>query len=844
MRRAFLSHSSDDKDHVRDVAQRLGRIRSHLDEHSFEPGEDFRDAIRGALENSDVFVFFVSERSLASSWCQFELDEAELRTVRRSLGKSVAIFLDQDPDPRDLPTWLSRVRGVPYVSAGHAARTIELLLRKVQPHLQRPFIGRSDELQRGVRKLAASSPTPRIIVATGLEGIGKRTYLEKLVHEALSLDMSPEIDLDESATIEDLFVQTLRGATVLTAQEAKGQLDWFRALSEHDQQLSVADQLTRMSKNNSAPCIVDRGAMLNADGEHTADYAGVLRAFIDASNDTYLCISHTRSPRYRNLEFRKYFYERRIRRLEQPDSQALISRLLREEGVPVTPQQTEDLGRICAGYPPTAYYLANKVEEVGAALVLAESAIVNDFQGRTFSRFLSGLPLGEADREILAYLANESRVSLEGIAVATGRSEAEAAASLLYLSELSVVEPVNTDYAVAPPIQRTIVGNGPGLGRRWYERALGRLESQFWGDDGSIPELSVVDATLSALLRVGSGRESPSGQLIRPSIVIRAAQERYHDQDFQAALDYCDAAERLGRKTLKLLEIRIKSLAQIGEFGTARRALSDYISMGDSRQFYLSGFVALKQRQFKKACSEFQRGYARGDRRLSLLREYGRSLYQIGSVAEALTIVDEALEIEPNNVYVLDLKARILITGGSESAADAAVSALESADTDGRFALSRRASFLLAMRGNAESNKRAVALSEDACSRPDAPFEAFTVLARALIKVGNSRRYNEVKEVMKKRRPGQARNRVLDRLDGEAALASGDWRRAERYVSANAADRASRTLRLQIMRMKASDGAVFPSERAEVREEIEQLERLVEESENEAGDDDLRELSD
>ena len=191
MPRAFLSHSTDDKAYVQEVATRLGRHRALIDTQAFNPGEDFRDAIRRTLDESETFVLFVSPRSLASSWVKFELDEAEMRSMRGKLRRSLAIFIDGPIDAGALPPWLARVRAVQHSSPGQSARTIESILLGSPADGPRPFIGRNDDLQRGVRKLSTSNPPQRILVVSGLQGIGRRSYLSRLVSDALSLDLGP-----------------------------------------------------------------------------------------------------------------------------------------------------------------------------------------------------------------------------------------------------------------------------------------------------------------------------------------------------------------------------------------------------------------------------------------------------------------------------------------------------------------------------------------------------------------------------------------------------------------------------------------------------------------------------
>jgi len=94
MLQAFLSHSSIDKNVVRQVAERLGRSRIVFDEISFEPGQDFRESIKKGLDKSRLFVFFASKSSLKSLWCAFELDEANWLGVHKKLEGHLVFVID------------------------------------------------------------------------------------------------------------------------------------------------------------------------------------------------------------------------------------------------------------------------------------------------------------------------------------------------------------------------------------------------------------------------------------------------------------------------------------------------------------------------------------------------------------------------------------------------------------------------------------------------------------------------------------------------------------------------------------------------------------------------------
>lgn len=147
--RAFLSYSSRDGDYVAAVAEQLGRAHAIIDSKSFAPGEDFRTEIRRHLDESDAFVFFVSPASLASDWCQLELDEAELRMMSGALRRSLAIYIGADIDVSVLPDWLSRVLAVRHTAPAQSVHAIQELVTRISATDERPFVGRHKTCSAG-----------------------------------------------------------------------------------------------------------------------------------------------------------------------------------------------------------------------------------------------------------------------------------------------------------------------------------------------------------------------------------------------------------------------------------------------------------------------------------------------------------------------------------------------------------------------------------------------------------------------------------------------------------------------------------------------------------------------
>lgn len=827
MPRIFLSHSTDDKDYVEDVAGRLGPHKALLDVQAFSPGEDFRDAIRRALDDTVVFAFFVSNKSLSSSWVKFEIDEAELRNIRRTLKRAIAIFIDGPVDPSLLPEWLARVRAVQHDSPSQTARTLEALLFSVAPEATRPFIGRNTELQRGTRKLLMGDPSPRIIVATGLPGIGRRSYLARLMSDAFNVEVGPIIPLTQTATLEDLFLQTRLSARLLSREEAERDLEAFRTMPVNDQVTEVAQQLSFIGRQGSMPCLLDEGSMLDDVGKYRPEYGQLLSQFL-TFDGVYMALVHTRAPNLRGLDPKTYLLETRLGRLARPDAQVLIGRLLRDAGVSVDPGQTSQLAEMTDGYPPAAYYLTSQIENYGIEVVLSDTSLVAEFTSGSFSRFLHDLKLSSIEKDILAYLASESRLSLSGIAAAIGSTLEDAAVAIRLLLDLNLVEVSDGEYAVASPIQTTLLRAGNGLNRRWYEKAFQRLEEQFWSERKALPSISIVDATLRAGMRIGRNGIAGYGALVRPSLLVQAAEESYHKSDYDTCLGYLERAETMGRVTPLLLELRIKSLAQLGDVASAREALRRYRESGERRQWYLDGFIARKANDHQKACERFQRGYSQGDRSTSMLRDYADSLLITGSCDQARGIAQEALTRDSTNVYLLDLVARIEIAGGTLEDAEAALDVLQTFDRDERRILVRRATFFLYRKGGADGARRALRLAESATDRRDATFEAYVVLVKALIRNKKWSKLDDARDELSKKRGRIESDGTLRRLDLETAVARGEWRRGEQLLGNGRHGDENTDLRIEVMQLKQNDAGVGLSERHDAENEARKLRKQLE----------------
>ena len=106
--KAFLSHSSHDKEFVRAIAKELGRQFCVFDEQAFSTGDEFKTSIEKGLDESDIFVLFASKHSLESIWVNYEIEEAWYRKLQKNIRKSLVYIIEASIDYANIPQWLQR----------------------------------------------------------------------------------------------------------------------------------------------------------------------------------------------------------------------------------------------------------------------------------------------------------------------------------------------------------------------------------------------------------------------------------------------------------------------------------------------------------------------------------------------------------------------------------------------------------------------------------------------------------------------------------------------------------------------------------------------------------------
>jgi WD40 repeat protein len=128
----FMSYSRRDTEFVRRLAESIsGRGKEvWLDTEGIADGEVFPEAIKRAIEQADAFLFVITPASVASSYCESEVEYA------REMQKRIVPVLRDSVEDDELPVEIRDRNWVPFTDDAQFAPSLERLVRALDTDLE------------------------------------------------------------------------------------------------------------------------------------------------------------------------------------------------------------------------------------------------------------------------------------------------------------------------------------------------------------------------------------------------------------------------------------------------------------------------------------------------------------------------------------------------------------------------------------------------------------------------------------------------------------------------------------------------------------------------------------
>jgi hypothetical protein len=189
MSKAFISHSSKQKDLVEKLVKRMGRDNAVIDKYNFEAGMDTLDEIMKGIESTDLFVLILSVDALNSDWVKKEIEYAKNLKHKNTTKQLLILNVDSSLSHTDahIPLWLSEEYNLKpiidpvliYKKINSRLRDLTILCHPFIAKKEEIFIGRNDVMQEFERQYYnIDLIKPTVVVSSGFEGVGRRKFLK------------------------------------------------------------------------------------------------------------------------------------------------------------------------------------------------------------------------------------------------------------------------------------------------------------------------------------------------------------------------------------------------------------------------------------------------------------------------------------------------------------------------------------------------------------------------------------------------------------------------------------------------------------------------------------------
>lgn len=392
MKKIFLSHSSKDKkryvDFVADyLVKEIGEHKVIYDKLTFEEGMKSIDEIITGLDQTDIFVIFLSNSALESDWVKLELNKAFELEKSGNLNKIYPLIIDDNLNYENIkiPEWLSNDYNLkPVKRPTVAARRIVQKLREItwsfHPKIKSResfFVGRNELvsiLETRLDSLDMMSPVS--LIASGITAIGRKSFLENCLKKANIVKYShrfPVILLDSHQSIEDFIIKVYD----LGLNSERSIENLLRMTIEEKIELAI-ELIKEIQESKEIIFIRDRGCIVTPDREISGWFFAILERLQPLGR---ICFCITTIFRLHNptINRKELVYVIDVPELTPSERGGLLKRysLLEEQEL-----ERDDLSFFTAilnGYPEQVFFTVDLIKDRGLPYVRRNPDLIVEY---------------------------------------------------------------------------------------------------------------------------------------------------------------------------------------------------------------------------------------------------------------------------------------------------------------------------------------------------------------------------------------------------------------------------------------------------------------------------------
>ena len=663
MAKAFLSHSSKDKELVRKIAKKLGYNNCVIDEISFEAGAKTLDEIFNELNDSDIFVLFLSDASLNSKWVQREIGFAHKALYEDKVERILPIIIDAKVSFSDsrIPKWLAKEYNLRYISSEviiyhkirDALRDVNFKRNNHNQELERIFVGRNEEMakfERDINNLEGWTPT-YIIAYNYYQGIGRRTFLKNALLKARFItkpSSQKPITIDGKESIES-FIYKLN---TICEEDAVFKSDLTKM--SVDEKIDMATRLSKEFMQNREIIFIEDNGGIVLPNKQIAPWFKEITHQKDFDNTLVFCIISKFRPNEQLLEQEKRSLVYMIPELKKDESTSLFVNYLKVYGHDsISKNDKMFFLKHLKGIPAQIIYAAKMID---INLIEAKKNIheIDEFSDQFSKILLEKIVDNNTAYQIAILLSQNEVFSMTLIYKVFGENE-DTNSAIQLLIDLSLLtflfggyEYLSLNMALADYISRSRITLMAEYSRKLKEEIRKLLKKDL--DKVLVDDYSAFMLTLQSMLR--EDKKIPS-KFFMPSLLLKNVIMLYNQGNYYQVIQICDKLLNETNYDEQIIwETRYWQTAAMANNKDAR-ALENlsYFKPDSIAYHFLKGFYYRNIGEKAKALESFYQVLRKDENHPRSKREIVNILLSQAKYAEALEMARENYNQQKTNIY-------------------------------------------------------------------------------------------------------------------------------------------------------------------------------------------------
>jgi len=651
--KAFLSHTSADKDLVRLVHTKLESQNAWFDEADIENGESIPEKVNAGLRNATHYILFWSKKASESNWVRAELNAAFVRMMADKC-KFMVFLLDRT----QLPELLQPYK-YDYIDKSDLENASDKIVRKILA--QEGTITRLSEFINRTKELGDIEESVRagykLIILHGILGIGKSTLAEKAIawlypNRAMTRIV---IDFNSIPGIAELVIE-------LSNKTKKELINSNIDINEQKQNIKYF--MEWISFSNILLILKDVKSWLNEDGTMNSNLEFVTDLIVNTDLFSYAVLMTT--SRYIDIPYEYYENTRQIKIGGMEDSH--ISQIIKNNlplSFSVDEQKNSEFAKRLYGYPLGAKLGAYRITNHGYDFYLNQPEKIHELKVSLAKQLISYAELSDDCLEYLKIVALcQSRLRNEEYilafpelsdSIAKISDEAFFAGILKYSEEgCYKLESLVEDYFY------DIAFNDSKCKEHCEQLEKFLIEKVA---NESMDYMRLVPVVVHILTLNGNIQKAIQVRAEFTATIISSMWDLYNHREYDEANKVADQLINIEDGNIEARYVKALCLTRFDEYNTAKEMLDNLLiedSGNVSRYYYALGRIQKKQGAYIKATELFQMAIVKKRKYLSPYRELAECHMLMDNIDEAKNAIEKAKAIDESNIFVILLEARLL----------------------------------------------------------------------------------------------------------------------------------------------------------------------------------------